>query len=181
MNGDCYIIKPVGNSVVLAVADGLGHGDEAAAAGRAAMSCVEAYAQQHPIALFQLCHSALKRTRGVVMNLALFSADEATLTWLGVGNVEGILLRADATANPPRESILLRGGVIGLSLPQLYAAVMPIHPGDTLVFATDGIAKNFSDVLNMLDSPQRLADRIGAGFSKGNDDALVVVGRYSGR
>jgi serine/threonine protein phosphatase PrpC len=179
-NGDSHLVKHTGNGVLLAVADGVGHGTEAAVASQTAMSCVENYNGQGIIPLLQQCHSALKRTRGVVMNLAFFNGTDNTLTWLGVGNVEGLLLRADATATPPRETMLLRGGVVGLNLPQLYATVIPMFPGDTLVFATDGITPNFSDVLTPMDNPQRLAEKIGSQFCKGTDDALVVVGRFRG-
>jgi negative regulator of sigma-B (phosphoserine phosphatase) len=179
-NGDNYLVKPTGNGVLLAVADGVGHGGEAAIASRAAMACVENYNGQGFIPLFQQIHTALKRTRGVVMNLAFFNGTDSTLTWLGVGNVEGLLLRADANATPPRETMLLRGGVVGLNLPQLYAAVIPMSPGDTLVFATDGISTSFSDALTLMDNPQRLAEKIGSQFCKGTDDALVVTARFCG-
>lgn len=180
-NGDCYVVKSTSNGVLLAVADGLGHGGEAAVAARVAMSCVENYNGQGIIPLFQLCHSALKPTRGAVMNLAFFNGTDNTMTWIGVGNVEGILIRADSSVNPPRESILLRGGVLGLSLPTLTATVMPIFPGDTLIFATDGITNTFADTLSLMDSPQKLVEKIGSQFCKGTDDALVVAGRYRGR
>jgi negative regulator of sigma-B (phosphoserine phosphatase) len=179
-NGDNYLVKPMGNGVLLAVTDGVGHGGEAALASRTALSCVENYNGQGVIPLLQQCHSALKRTRGVVMNLAFFNGTDSTLTWLGVGNVEGLLLRADANATPPRETMLLRGGVVGLNLPQLYAAVIPMSPGDTLVFATDGISTSFSDALTLMDNPQRLAEKIGSQFCKGTDDALVVTARFCG-
>jgi phosphoserine phosphatase RsbX len=145
------------------------------------MTCVESYSGQGIIPLFQFCHSSLKRTRGAVMNLAFFNGADNTMTWTGVGNVEGILIRADSSIKPARENILLRGGVLGLNLPLITATVMPILPGDTLIFATDGIANTFADGLSLMDSPQRLAEKIGADFCKGTDDALVVAARYRGR
>ncbi len=36
-----------------------------------------------------------------------------------------------------RETLLLRGGVVGDRLPPLRAAGLPLAPGDTLVLATD--------------------------------------------
>jgi hypothetical protein len=50
--------------------------------------------------------------------------------------------------------------------------------GDTLILVTDGIRSNFADVVNVRDPPQLIADRILAEYSKGLDDALVVVARY---
>jgi phosphoserine phosphatase RsbX len=52
--------------------------------------------------------------------------------------------------------------------------------GDTIIFATDGVQRNFVDSLAPHDSAQQLADRILAHHSKGSDDALVLVARYKG-
>jgi negative regulator of sigma-B (phosphoserine phosphatase) len=178
--GDAYLVQPTANGLLLAVVDGLGHGSEAAAAAKVAMSCIEGSAGRGLIPLLQLCHSCMKRTRGAVMNLASFNGNDNTMSWLGVGNIEGVLIRADANASPPRENILLRGGVVGLNLPQLFASATTVSRGDTLIFATDGIHNSFADGLALMDSPQKLAERIGGNFCKGTDDALVVTGRYCG-
>ena len=68
------------------------------------------------------------------------------MTWLGVGNVQGVLMRADAQKGSVQEVLLLRGGVVGSQLPALQAAVLPIAKGDTLVFATDGVRGEFVKV-----------------------------------
>ena len=99
---------------------------------------------------------------------------------LGVGNVEGRLLRADANASHPRESVLLRGGIVGYQLPALQASVIPITPGDLLIMATDGIHPVFEDGINVNETPKQIADKILSRHFKGNDDALVLVIRYLG-
>ena len=180
-NGDCYLVKFHGDHVLICVADGLGHGKEASHAGRVAMNCIELHAGDSLISLFRCCHEELKNTRGVVMSLASFHTLDNTMAWMGVGNVAGVLIRAGASPVPQRETILLRGGVVGLQLPQLYAMEMAVSAGDTLVFATDGISRSFADNLSIQDSPQRIAEEIGSQYAMGTDDALVVVARYRGR
>jgi serine/threonine protein phosphatase PrpC len=179
-SGDRYVVKPESNSVLVAVVDGLGHGAEAAAAAEAAVEQLEKYAHETIISLVNRCHTELQKTRGVVMNLASFDGQDNTMTWLSVGDVEGMLLRADAQANPQREAVLQRGGVVGYQLPSLSAVVIPVIPGDTLIFATDGVNSGFTDGLNLSNSPQQIADHILAKFNKGTDDALVLVARYVG-
>ena len=179
-SGDRHLVQAIPSGVLVGVVDGLGHGEEAAAAAKAAIEFLESNASDPLLSLFQGCHLQLKNTRGVVMSLAFFSGGESTLTWLGVGNVDGLLLRADPSMTPPRESILLRGGVVGLHLPQLYETVTRVFRGDTLIFATDGIASTFADGSIAPDPPQKIADRIGAQFRKDTDDALVLVARYIG-
>ncbi len=102
------------------------------------------------------------------------------MTWLGVGNVEGVLLSAGGEAGLARESVLLRGGVVGYRLPPLRPAVLTIRPGDTLILATDGIRGGFVSQLTSGEPPQQMADGILARHGKGTDDALVLVARYLG-
>ena len=177
-SGDRYVVRPFPGGVLVAAVDGLGHGDEAAAAAKTAAAILEMHSREPVVALLRRCHEDLKRTRGVVLSLASFVARERAMTWLGVGNVEGRLLRADPRAYPRQESLLLRGGVVGGDLPAPYASSVPVRPGDTLVFTTDGVRSNFAEGLTVSESPQRSADRILGQYAKRTDDALVLVARY---
>lgn len=179
-SGDRHVVAPFPNGVLVAAVDGLGHGEEAATAAKLAVRVVEGYAQEALIGLLRQCHERLRETRGVAMSLASFSARDGVMTWLGVGNVEGILLRAAANAGVHRESLLLRGGVVGGQLPPLHTSSRRVMPGDTLIFATDGIRDGFAEGLAPGEPPQLLADRILAQHAKGTDDALVLVARYLG-
>jgi serine/threonine protein phosphatase PrpC len=175
------VVKPFHNSVLVAVVDGLGHGAEAAAAAKIAVDQLEGYAHEGIIPLVNRCHIELKRTRGVVMSLASFNGQDNTMTWLSVGDVEGMLLHADAKANPRREAVMQRAGVVGYQLPSLSTMVISVTPGDTLIFATDGVNNKFAEGLMLSASPQKIAEHILTKFNKGTDDALVLVARYYGR
>jgi hypothetical protein len=180
-SGDLHVVQPYPKGVLVAAVDGLGHGPEAAAAARSAVLTLEGYAHEPVISLIKRCHERLIRTRGVVMSLASFNALDNTMTWLGVGNVEGLLLRADAAASPPRENVLLRGGVVGYQLPALRASILPVTRGDVLILATDGIRGGFVEDVTLSDPPQQIAEHILARRAGGTDDALVLVARYLGR
>lgn len=177
--GDRYLVKSFQNGVLVAMVDGLGHGTEAAEAAKTAIATAERHAREPLTSLLELCHESLRRTRGVVMSLASINALDEMLTWLGVGNIESVLVRTDVNA-PAREWLLLRGGVVGYRLPPLKASVLSIKPGDTLILATDGIRGGFAEDLDLSDAPQQIADRILDRFAKGTDDALVLVVRYIG-
>jgi serine/threonine protein phosphatase PrpC len=180
-SGDLHLVKATPEGALVAVVDGLGHGQEAAAAAQIAVRTLEQFAEEPPLSLVERCHAALKGTRGVVMSIACFDARREALTWLGVGNVEGVVQHANWAARSARVSLITRGGIIGSELPAVQAAVLPVRAGDTLVFATDGIRSGFSDEISDRDQPQRLADQFLARFGKGTDDALVLVARYLGR
>lgn len=179
VSGDSYIIKPFPNGILMAVVDGLGHGYEAAQASKIATATLDTYAHEPIIPLVMRCHEALKGTRGVVMSIASFNSLDKTMTWLGVGNVEGILLRKDVNAAPSRKSLLLRGGVLGYQLPPLKESAIPLLVGDTLIFATDGIRSGFDKGIKLSDKPQQIANSIMVQFNRGTDDALVLVVRYT--
>jgi len=179
-SGDLHLIKPVGTGVLVSVVDGLGHGAEAAAAARAAVAALNRHAQESVLPLLQRCHQALAGTRGVVVSVALFDRADGSMTWLGVGNVEGVLLYADSGRRRGRERLVTRGGIVGSELPPLRAEVLAVAPGDTLILATDGIRSGFADDLAIDGPPQQLADQILARSGKGTDDALVLVARYLG-
>jgi len=180
-SGDRGLVTATSGGSLVAVVDGLGHGAEAAGAAKAAVSSLERHAQEPIIQLIRNCHRSLAGTRGVVMSVAEFDARAETMTWIGVGNVEGVLLRAQAAVSPRRESPLLRGGVVGAHLPALVAAVVPVTRGDTLIFATDGVRGDFTlENFAHGESPQQLADRLLAAWGTKTDAALVLVARYLG-
>jgi negative regulator of sigma-B (phosphoserine phosphatase) len=118
--------------------------------------------------------------RATVMTLALLDVADNTITWIGVGNVEARLLRADAGLSPQCEHIMLRGGLVGLQLPALQATLMPLEPGDLLLFATDGIQPGFDVGINPMETPKQVADGILSRHFKGTDDALALVVHYPG-
>jgi negative regulator of sigma-B (phosphoserine phosphatase) len=180
-SGDLHLFLPLAEGALIAAVDGLGHGPDAASAAERAVETLRRNSGQSVMSMMRLCHKALIGTRGVAMSVAAISAIDESLTWLAIGNVEAVLLRADARTVPPREAVVMRGGVIGYELPPLRAAVTTLQAGDLLILATDGIDASFTDQLDVARTPQRLADHILAEHAKGTDDALVLVARYLGR
>jgi len=179
-SGDRHLVCCAGDGILIAAIDGIGHGEEAANAAEAAISILKASPDEPVISLLERCHEGLRSTRGVVLSLASIDPKHGMMTWVGVGNVQGVLMRAGAKKGRVEEVLLLRGVVVGSQLPALQAAVLPIAKGDTLVFVTDGIRSEFVEGLSTLESPQRAADKILKQHSRGNDDALVLVLRLTG-
>ncbi len=179
-SGDSYLVKAVDDRILVAVVDGLGHGAAAQEAAGLAISSLEEQAHNSIISLVTRCHEALRKTRGVVLTLASLNTTDNAMAWIGVGNVEAVLLRADPRAKPASESVFLRGGVVGYQLPQLQGSVVPIRVGDLLILATDGIKSDFLDSVIKTDPVEKIARRISARHGKSSDDALVLVARYCG-
>jgi phosphoserine phosphatase RsbX len=176
-SGDGYLILPRELRTVIAVMDGLGHGPEAHEATSAAIATIAQIPDAPLPTLFESCNTALRRTRGVVMTVASIAKD-GQMEWLGVGNVEAIVVRS---ALPHQhEGVLARGGVVGWRLPSLRMRDSRLDTGDLLVMATDGIRADFASSIDPILAPDVIASAILRESSRGHDDALVVVARYGG-
>jgi hypothetical protein len=178
-SGDLHVVRPFDGGVLVAAIDGLGHGPEAAMAAKCAAATLDQHAGEPVTRLLERCHDSLRGTRGAVITVASLSSG-GMMSWTGVGNIEGTLLRNEPYEDRHRESVLLAGGVAGHQLPPLRANELPILPGDTLVLSTDGVRGGYLDLLRGYDEPRELAGQIFEQFGKGTDDALVLVARYLG-
>src|SRR5438552_14349677 len=127
-SGDWHRVRALPGGVLLAAGDGLGHGPEAAAAATTAVAILQNQSDEPLPALVARCHDAMKEARGVVMTVARLGGD-GQLTWLGIGNVEVLLFRADRRAVPSIGRLLLDRGLLGFQLPSLRARTMYIAPG----------------------------------------------------
>jgi negative regulator of sigma-B (phosphoserine phosphatase) len=179
-SGDRAVFAPFTGGGLVAVIDGLGHGDPAADAAEAASGILQAHSELPPQDLLERCHEELRRTRGAVMTLAWFDLDDHSMRWTGVGNVEARLVRAGDDLGARFDSPVVLGGVVGYNLPQVRVGTVPLEPGDAVVLATDGVAGDYSASLESGVPAQALADRILERHGKGTDDALAVVVRYLG-
>jgi negative regulator of sigma-B (phosphoserine phosphatase) len=177
-SGDRSWASAVANGMMFAVMDGLGNGRAAAAASDIAIATLERHVGDPLIELLHRCHESLRGTRGVAMSLAAFNTESAILTWIGVGNVEGTLLRRGAGL--PSNKLLLRNGVVGVRLPILRAGELTVQSGDILTMVTDGVTAESPLRVSMDGRIESMADGILASACKGTDDALVLVARYRG-
>jgi serine phosphatase RsbU (regulator of sigma subunit) len=180
-SGDLHAVIPLPQGFLVAMVDGLGHGDEATLAAEVAVITLSTQPHLPVDHIVRRCHDALIKTRGVAMSIASLDWRDETMTWLSIGNVAGLLLHANEQGRLEREHILMRGGIVGHRLPSLRAATLRLHRGDLLIFATDGIGEGFQEEVRLDARPQEIADRILARYGKATDDALVLVGRWNGR
>ena len=178
VSGDLGFVTTVPGGSLVAAVDGVGHGREAARAARTAATVVRATPDADLVALVQRCHEALRGTRGAAVSVAFLSHADATLRWLGVGTVEGRLLAGRAGDTGRDRSLRLVRGLPGHVLPRLTVTTLPLRRGDLVVLATDGVAGQFADALEVAGSAEAIAQRILARHCDGSDDALAVVARW---
>lgn len=171
-SGDEWVAIEDEETLVLGVFDGLGHGELARDASSKACLTL----RQHPRipleAQLRRVHVALAGTRGAAGTVVAVEPHARRLRWCGVGNVEAILVRAGpanlaAVNNEP--------GILGSGRPlRLGTTSLDWSDGDTLVLATDGLARTFVHDVGRWEAPEPLAARLLNDYGL-NDDALVVA------
>ena len=203
---DRHVVLTRTDGMLVAVIDGVGHGKFAEFAAVEAMRIIRDAPAGSLESIVEHCHDRLRTTRGVVMSVARLDANLGVLSWIGVGNVAGVVFRkrtgqsheyavgagyewrlGSARETPEArherdhdEYLMLRSGVVGDRLPTLHSDRLQLRHGDTLVFATDGVSSEFDQEHDFHDTPQNLAERILKRYAKGSDDALVLVIRFQG-
>lgn len=177
VSGDAPVALGTPAGMLLGVVDGLGHGPEAAHAAARAVEVLDAHSGEPVVELVGRCQVALHATRGVAMSLAALDVERREMEWVGVGNVEGILLREQGDRSDDA-ALLLRGGVVGYRLPPLRPVRVALRDGDTLVMASDGVDPAFAWQVDRLATAAPLAHRLLARHARDSDDALVLVARY---
>lgn len=180
-SGDAHLVLATDGGVLVAAVDGLGHGSEAAMAARTALAILAEHAGAPVTELLNHCHLAMQRTRGAAMTVAVVAEADGTMSWAGVGNVDGLLLRRRRSGGEGGDLTLNNlGGVVGYRMPRLRNSQACLAHGDLLVFATDGIASGFTSVITRVAATEEIAARILEGYGRANDDALVMVARWLG-
>jgi negative regulator of sigma-B (phosphoserine phosphatase) len=176
-SGDLCVVLTLPHGMLVGVVDGLGHGAIAASVARRAVEILRRHAHEPLITIVGYCHAGLRHTRGAVMSLAFFHRSDNSMSWIGVGNVEGRLLRASPRSMNACEFLYLHGGTVGDRMPVLQERKLQVWPGDTLIFATDGIRRDFMGSNKAEETPSKIAESILKQYVTGSDDALVLVAR----
>jgi len=174
-SGDRCFVQQTGGHALLGVIDGLGHGEEAAAAADTARAALAGPMPRSLAALLRNCHDQLRETRGVALTLMSFDAAASRLEWIGVGNVVAVLLHPEASGRLGSKELYVHSGVAGKQLPAVIASSARLMRGDMVVAATDGVHYSFIEGIRRIEPPQQLAERLLRQYGTGRDDALVVV------
>jgi anti-sigma regulatory factor (Ser/Thr protein kinase) len=173
--GDAWAASERDGRTVVMVADGLGHGPDAAAASREAVRAFEAAPGSDPVELLERLHGALRSTRGAAASVAVVDRAARSVRYAGVGNIAATILSGGES-----RSMVSLGGIVGHEARRIQAFEYAFPPGALLVLHSDGLGSRWT-----LDRYPGLAARdplVVAGvlfrdFARGSDDATVVAVR----
>lgn len=171
VSGDVYVVEENNQSVLIAVIDGLGGGNEAAHAANTAADVFRKNAHMPLQELIKLSHNHLHSTRGAVASLLRLYPESLRASYVGVGNI-GAQVYSSRLIKP-----ISKNGILGFKLPSLLELQYTYNPGDVFVLYSDGIGSSFSydNKIDLSLSPQPFAESILNKYGKFSDDASVVV------
>ncbi len=174
-----------GSKTTLCVVDGLGHGEHAESAAKAAVQYVGHHLAQSLDDLFAGSNQALRNTRGVAMGTTVIDEDAGTLTYAGIGNTRALIVGEPHSENTDGRTVILSSnyGIVGGGYKTLSSETVPLRAGDLVILYTDGVEETigvsgYDDALRA--NLQRLAERIIQDWGCETDDAAVLIFRYKG-
>jgi anti-sigma regulatory factor (Ser/Thr protein kinase) len=178
--GDAWgVVSDDGGRATFTVADGLGHGSFAAEASRRAVELAGEHPAERPAAVVAAIHAALRATRGAAVAVAEVTEDATMVRFAGLGNIAAALVGPTAS-----KSLVSHNGIAGHEMRKIQEFTYDWPPGALLVMHSDGISTRW-DLERYRGLAQRhpsvVAGVIYRDFSRGRDDALIVVVRPTAR
>lgn len=172
-NGDAFVIKRWGTQALASIIDGVGHGEPAQRAAHAARHYLETHYDLPLADLFLGVGRACRSTRGVVMAVARFDWDRASLTFASVGNIESRVIGARQGMN-----LIVRRGIVGVDAPPPLVTEHRWEQDDVMVLHSDGLTsrwqwEDFPELMTA--SATVAAQRLVGALAKDDDDATAVV------
>ncbi|MFD7705100.1 SpoIIE family protein phosphatase [Streptomyces caelestis] len=139
-SGDAWAWVGSGDRLTLMLADGLGHGSEAARASTAAVEELRRWARLTPAECLPRLHTALAGTRGAAVAVAQLDTRAGRLRFAGIGNVTARLREGDRW-----RSLLSRPGIVGMHRPlTMREDEVDWTPESLLILHTDGLPSRWT-------------------------------------
>jgi anti-sigma regulatory factor (Ser/Thr protein kinase) len=173
--GDGWAVEQRPGRCLILVADGLGHGPQAADAARAAVRVFREQADLDLAEIVRRIHAALRSTRGAAVAVAEVRPDDHELRFVGVGNVAGTIFAEGAS-----RSAVSHNGTAGVEARRIQEFVYPFPKGAILVMHSDGLAtswrlEQYAGLTERV--PELVAAVLYRDFNRGRDDVTVLAAR----
>ncbi|MET0310776.1 MAG: anti-sigma regulatory factor [Burkholderiaceae bacterium] len=171
--GDGWALAEEGGEVAVLMADGLGHGPQAAEASQAAAAVFGKNPFTAPAAVLEEAHGVLRMTRGAAVTVYKAQATDGTLRSAGAGNVVTRVISGVSD-----KTVLSQHGTIGVQVRRIEEVGAEWPPHAVIVTHSDGIQTRWpgSVAAPLLGrDPTLLAAVLIRDFCRGRDDATVLV------
>jgi anti-sigma regulatory factor (Ser/Thr protein kinase) len=173
VNGDAYAVRYTRpDQARVAVIDGLGHGVEAHEAAVQARQFIETRTSLELVPLFQELDALLRGTRGVVAAAAVIDLVSSRLVFVGVGNIEAVLLGPDGS-----QQLVSTSGILGNRSRRPRQFEYRWSAESMLLLCSDGVRSAWRTGVDKRlweAHPDRLAHEIITNYTREADDATVL-------
>lgn len=137
--GDACAVLENGGKLKAIVADGLGHGADAAAAANTATAIFRKHAAEGPAEIAEAVHGGLRATRGAAIGVAEIDRDTGTARYCGVGNVSARIIDG-----PASRQLMSHNGTAGARILKIEEHRYPWPEKGILVMHSDGITSHWN-------------------------------------
>jgi anti-sigma regulatory factor (Ser/Thr protein kinase) len=173
VSGDAWGVESSKGHQAILVADGLGHGTEAARASHAATRVLRNRPDDEPSQTIEACHKALAPTRGAAVAVARVAPGEEKGTFAGVGNIA-----CRVESGESRRQLVSHNGTLGHNLRRVQQFEFAYRRGALLIFHSDGLAThwNLAEYPGLAARhPAVIAGVLYRDHERGRDDVTVLV------
>jgi hypothetical protein len=173
--GDSWSVSVGPEATTLLVADGLGHGPEAAEAAVEAVRLFHRFNGHRAPVLLEYIHGGLRATRGAAVSVACFQPGSGKIIYSGVGNIAGVI-----AANGELRRMVSMPGTAGHNARKIQAFEYPFTAG-LVILHSDGIASSWTiDRYPNLAArhPTLIAAVLYRDLTRHRDDATVLVAKW---
>jgi|GEM_PF-2250757 len=165
--------------ILLVLADGLGHGPQAAHAAKKAIEVVQ---NSHRLQLSELIKTLdhqLKKTRGVAISLARIRKGTKKIEWVGIGNVSGRLMSLKDGIHLEQKVFANFNGTIGRSVDRYKILEYAFEDDEWLMIHSDGLTRNWMSTFieSNRGTPHEVGLKVIRENSRVNDDSSLLIGR----
>jgi anti-sigma regulatory factor (Ser/Thr protein kinase) len=174
--GDAWgIVEQSESRSAVVVADGLGHGPEAALAAQTAVRIAAQHRELGPQDLLESIHKGLRHTRGAAVGVAELDRDRNLVRFATIGNISG---RICAPGVQARHMVSMNGTAGAPSLTQIRDFQYPFPEGAAVVIHSDGISgrwdlKDYAGLISR--DPALISGVLFRDYRRSSDDGSVVV------
>jgi anti-sigma regulatory factor (Ser/Thr protein kinase) len=173
--GDAWSISNAGGIRTLVVADGLGHGPDAAEASVEAVRLFHRYNGHSVANVVEYIHGGLRATRGAAVSVARFDAPAKKIVFSGIGNVAGMI-----AVNGEIKRMVSMAGTAGFAARKIQSFDYPFEQGLVILYS-DGLATGvmidrYANLAKL--HPALIAAILYRDFTRRRDDATVLVAKW---
>lgn len=175
VSGDSWAVREDGPVSLFIVADGLGHGIQAAEASAEAISAFRSTADTDPTQVLQRVHRALRGTRGAAVAIARVDRKERSVRYAGIGNISGVVVAPQKV-----QFMISHNGTAGHEATRFQEFLYPFPESSVLVMHSDGLSTswNLQSYPGLITRhPAVIGGTLYRDASRNRDDVCVVVAK----